>query len=59
MPRTESEVKRLGGEVTNDVGGVSSPERNNTLVTVRAGEAVSDALVRRRKTTLLDLKSIG
>ena len=57
--RTEGKVERLGGEVTDDVCGVSSPERHNTLVPVCASEAVGDALVRRRETALLDLKIIG
>ena len=50
----ESEVERLGGEVTDDVSGVTTPERNQTLLLVGANEAVADTLVRGGKTALLD-----
>lgn len=53
--RTEGKVQSLCREVTNDVGGVTAPEGDETLVTVGAGEAVYDTLVRLRKTALLDL----
>ena len=53
--RTEGKVQRLGGEVPNDVGGVTAPEGNNTLVTGSTREAVRDTLVGLGKTTLLDL----
>jgi len=41
----ESEVQSLGGEVTDDVGGVTSPEGLDTLISNDTLEAVSDALV--------------
>lgn len=50
----EGKVEGLGWEVTNDVGGVTSPESGEALVTVRAGEAVDDAVVLVAETTLLD-----
>lgn len=50
----EGEVERLSGEVTDDVGSVTAPERNETLLSVGALEAVDDALVRLRETALLD-----
>ena len=50
----EGEVEGLGGEVTDDVGGVAAPERSKTLVSVGALEAVNDARVGAVKTTLLD-----
>lgn len=53
--RTEGKVKSLGGEVTDDVGGVSSPEGDETLLLVGTGESITDALVGGGKTTLLDL----
>lgn len=43
--RTEGKVESLGGEVSNDVGGVSSPERNKALFTVCAGESIANTLV--------------
>ena len=54
---TEGKVQGLGGEVTDDIGSVSSPERNETLIAVGAGEAVDDTLVGGSETTLLDLQS--
>ena len=45
----------MGREVPDDVGGVSSPEGNETLIPVGTGEAVGDTLVRGSQTTLLDL----
>ena len=53
---TESEVEGLGGEVTEHVGSVTTPEREQTLVTVGTREAVRDALVRLSETALLDLQ---
>jgi hypothetical protein len=41
----EGEVQSLGGEVTDDVGSVSSPEGLDTLIGNNATEAVGDALV--------------
>ena len=52
---TEGEVQSLGREVTDDVGGVTTPEREKALVPVGAAEAVADALVGGSQTTLLDL----
>lgn len=53
--RTEGKVQGLGGEVTDDVGGVSSPEGDETLIGVGTTESITDTLVRGGKTTLLDL----
>ena len=53
---TEGKVQGLRREVTDDVGRVTTPEREETLVAVRAGKAVGDALVRLRETALLDLR---
>ena len=53
--RTEREVKGLRREVPDDVGGVTTPERDKTLIPVCPGEAVHDALVGLGQTTLLDL----
>ena len=39
----ESEVKRLGGEVPDDIGHVPAPEGLESLLAVHAGEAVPDA----------------
>jgi len=54
---TEGKVKSLGGEVTNDVGSVTTPKRNETLLSVGAGESVANTLVGGSKTALLDLKT--
>lgn len=54
--RTEREVQGLRGEVPDNVGSVTTPERDKALITVRAGEAINDALVRRGETTLFDLQ---
>jgi len=50
----ESEVKSLGREVTDDVGGVSTPEGHGTLVSHGALEAVTNAGVAAVETTGLD-----
>ena len=50
----EGKVQRLGREVPDDVGGVSSPEGNHTLIGISPPEAVGDTLVRGSQTTLLD-----
>ena len=42
---TESEVQRLGWEVPNDVGSVSSPQRRNTLIGNGTLEALGDTIV--------------
>lgn len=47
----ESEVQGLGGEVTDDVGSVTSPERDDTLIGSGALEAVGDTGVLVGKTT--------
>ena len=45
----------MSREVTNDVGGVTSPEGEETLVTVGTRETVTNTLVGLGETTLLDL----
>ena len=52
--RTEGKVQGLRGEVTDNVRGVTTPERDQALVRVGTAEAVSDTLVRVGETTLLD-----
>ena len=47
----ESEVQGLGGEVTDDVGSVTSPERDDTLIGSGALEAVGDTGVLVGETT--------
>ena len=54
--RTEGKVQGLCGEVPDDVGGVTSPEGEETLVTVGTRETVTNTLVGLGETTLLDLK---
>jgi len=54
---TEGKVEGLGGEVTNDIGSVSTPERNETLLSVGAGKGVTNTLVGGGETALLDLKT--
>jgi hypothetical protein len=49
----ESEVQGLGREVTDDVGSVTSPERDNTLIGSGTLEAVGDTGVLVRKTASL------
>jgi len=53
--RTEGKVEGLSGEVPDDVGSISSPEREETLFTVRTRKSITDTLVWGSKTTLLDL----
>merc|ERR1719278_1070024 len=50
----EGKVKCLGGEVTQHVGEVSSPERNNAFGGQHSLGAVKDSGVRLVQTTLLD-----
>jgi hypothetical protein len=50
----ESEVERLGGEVTDDVGGVTTPEGEDTLVLSGTAEALANAVVLAVKTTGLE-----
>ena len=52
---TEREVQSLRGEVTDDVGRVTTPQRYKTLVTVSASKTITDTLVWVRQTSLLDL----
>jgi hypothetical protein len=51
---TESEVEGLGGEVSDNVGGVSSPQGQGTLVLHRTAEAIDDTIVLAVKTAGLD-----
>lgn len=51
---TEGEVQSLGGEVTDDVGSVTSPERNDTLGGGGTAEAVHDTGVLAVKTASLE-----
>ncbi|KAI6751791.1 hypothetical protein HG531_006487 [Fusarium graminearum] len=51
---TESEVQSLGREVSDDVGGVSSPEGHDTLISHGALEAVTNAVVLAVETTGLE-----
>ena len=53
---TEGEVQSLCREVTNNVGRVTPPQRNQTLILVGTREAVNDTLVWVRETALLDLE---
>ena len=53
---TESEVQGLGREVTDNIGSVTPPQRDQTLILVGTRETVNDTLVRMRETTLLDLE---
>jgi hypothetical protein len=55
MKRTEGKVESLSREVTDNVGGVSSPKGNETLLPIGTTEGVSDALVWCRQTALFDL----
>jgi hypothetical protein len=50
----ESEVQRLGGEVTDDVGGVTTPQGEDTLGLGCALEAVGDTGVLAVETTGLE-----
>ena len=52
----ESKVQGLGGEVTKDVGGVASPEGEDTFIASRASEAFADTLVGASESTLLNLQ---
>lgn len=53
---TEGEVQGLGREVTDNVGRVTSPQRNQTLILVGTREAVNDTLVWVGETALFDLE---
>jgi len=50
----EGKVQSLGGEVSDNIGGVTSPERVETFLSVGPGETVTDTLVRGRQSALLD-----
>jgi len=50
----ESEVQSLGREVPDDVGRVTTPQGEDTLVGGSATEAVDDAIVATVKTARLD-----
>jgi hypothetical protein len=50
----ESEVQRLGGEVTDDVGSVTAPQGENTLVGSGTAEALADTSVLAVETTGLE-----
>jgi hypothetical protein len=50
---TESEVKGLCWEITDNVGSVASPQGDNTFLGGCAAEAVNDAIVFPVKTTSL------
>ena len=47
----ESEVESLGREVTDNVGGVTSPQRHDTLRLGSTAEALDDTIVLALKTT--------
>lgn len=51
---TESEVQSLGREVTDDVGGVATPQSHETLIGGGTAEAVDDTVVAAVKTASLD-----
>jgi hypothetical protein len=53
--RTEGKVEGLCGEVSDDVGSITSPQGEETLLSVCASKSVSDALVGSSQTTLFDL----
>jgi hypothetical protein len=50
---TESEVQCLGGEVTDNVGSITTPQRCNTLVGNGSSETLHDTIVFSVKTTRL------
>ena len=51
---TESEVKSLGREVTDDVGGVTTPQGEGTLISHGTAEAVTDTSIAAVETSSLD-----
>ena len=51
---TEGKVQGLGGEVTDDVGSVATPQGHDTLIGSGTAEAVSNAVVLAVETALLD-----
>jgi len=50
----EGKVQGLSGEVSDDVGQVSSPEGNESFISDNSGEAIRNSLVRLSETTSLD-----
>ena len=48
---TEGKVQRLGGEVSDDVGSVTTPQRDDTLIGGGTAEAVHDTIVPAVETT--------
>lgn len=56
---TEGEVQGLGGEITDDVGGVSTPEGDDTFVGNGALEALADAIVLPVETARLEHFILG
>ena len=48
---TEREVESLSGEVTDDVGSVTTPERQDTLLLGSTAEALDDTVVLAVETT--------
>lgn len=56
---TEREVERLGREVTDDVGSVTTPQGENTLVLGGTAEALADAVVLAVETTGLEHLILG
>lgn len=50
----EGQVEGLGGEVTDHVGNVTTPQRTETFRLDGSGEAITNAAVRVRKTARLD-----
>ena len=54
--RTEGEVQGLCGEVSDDVGSVTSPQRDKTFISICTREAINNALVRGRQAALFNLE---
>jgi len=55
---TESKVKGLSREVTDNVGSISPPEGNGPLAPISTNKGITDTLVWLGKTALLDLKDM-
>jgi hypothetical protein len=51
---TESEVEGLGGEVSDNIGSVSSPQGQSALILHGTAEAIDDTIVLAVKTAGLD-----
>ena len=56
---TEGEVQGLGGEVTDDVGSVSTPQRGDTLGGRGSAEALHDTIVLAVETARLQHLILG